>query len=341
MKKLFYSALFIAIICSCSQQNQSEIKKSRKGEYLGEVKPDSVAKILAADFISTHLNERDFTMTPDGNEMYYTVWNKNNCFIVTTKLIDGNWTEPELTSFSGDSRYKDLEPFITSDGKRFFFMSTRPPHGREVTADKKYQNIWVMERTTSGWSEPKPLEGPINTETGQYYPSLTNDGTLYYTHEVEKNTEVIYRSKLVNGVYQKPERLPKEINPTNMQYNSVVAPDESFLIVCTHIKGNSIGRSDYYISFNLDDNNWSPLINMGNKVNFPNSFALSPSLSADGKYFIFSSNKAEDQNNEIAQRVTLSEMKKKSLSPQNGNFDLYWIETDFIEDLRKEAMAKN
>jgi hypothetical protein len=334
MKKLFYSALFIALIYSCTQQKQLEIKESRKGEYLGENKPDSIAKLFAPDFISTHLHERDFAMTPDGKEIYYTVYGRDYYFIATTKLINGEWAEPELATFSGNKKYRDLEPFITSDGKRFFFMSTRPPKGKKEKPGWFYQNIWVMDKTANGWSEPYELKGPINTDSGQYYPTLTIDGTIYYTHEEGKNVQMIYRSKLVDGKYQVPERLPKEVNPTNMQYNSMIAPDESYIIVCSLIENNSIGKSDYYISFNLGNDKWSSLINMGKKVNFLNSHGLSPALSSDGKYFIFSSNKQKIQENPNLKRI-----KKQSVSPQNGKLDLYWIKTDFIEELRKEYLA--
>ncbi|MDQ2179087.1 hypothetical protein [Marinifilum sp. D714] len=335
MKKLIYATFLLVIICSCTQQKESGIKNIRKGEYLGEIKPDSTARLFAPNFVSSHLHERDFTMSPDGKEIYYTIRNGADYYITTSKMVNDVWTEPEFASFSGNPAYKDLEPFITRDGKKLFFMSTRPPKGKEQKDGWFYQNIWVMDKTTEGWSEPYELEGPINTDSGQYYPTLTNDGTIYYTHEESKNVQVIYRSKLIDGKYQTPKRLPKEVNPTNMQYNSLIAPDESYIIVCTLIEGNSIGRADYYISFNLGNDNWTPLMNMGNKVNFPNTFALSPSLSPDGKYFIFSNNKQIRQ-----EKPNLKEIKQNAVSPQNGNLDLYWIKTDFIEDLRKQALAK-
>jgi hypothetical protein len=214
-------------------------------------------------------------------------------------------------------------------------MSTRAPKGKEEKDGWFYQNIWVMDKTIEGWSDAYELEGPINTESGQYYPTLTSSGTLYYTHEEENNVQAIYRSKFVDGKYQNPERLPKEINPTNMQYNAMISPDESYIILCSFIEGNSIGKSDYYISFNLGNNKWTTLMNMGEKVNFPNSHALSPSLSPDGKYFIFSSNKQIHQD-----QPNLKRIKTQAMSPQNGNLDLYWIKVDFIEDLKKEALDK-
>jgi Tol biopolymer transport system component len=274
-------------------------------------------------------------MSPDGKEIYFTVRNGASYFIAESKMINGVWTEPEFASFSGNTNYNDLEPFISQDGKKFYFMSTRAPKGKEQKAGWFYQNIWLMDKTAEGWSEPYLLEGPVNTDSGQYYPTLTNDGTIYYTHEEAKNVQMIYRSSLVDGKYQTPERLPKEVNPTNMQYNSMVAPDESYIILCTFIEGNSIGRSDYYISFNKGNDSWTPLMNMGKKVNFPNAHGLSPSLSPDGKYFIFSSNKQIRQ-----EKPVLKEIKKSAISPQNGNLDLYWIKTDFIEELRKEALKK-
>jgi hypothetical protein len=161
---------------------------------------------------------------------------------------------------------------------------------------------------------------------------------MYFTREEGERKQSIYRSKLVDGKYQEAERLPTEVNASEMQYNSLIAPDESYLILCTRLKENAIGRTDYCISFRTDDDNWTPIINMGSTVNFPGCTASAPSLSKDGKYFFFSSNKRKENNKG---KYKLSELKENALSAQNGSFDIYWVEAKFIEDLKKDYFMKN
>jgi len=336
MKKLPFFILACLLISACVHNQNTKTMKS--GDYIGETPPDSIAKIFAPNFISTHLHERDFAITPDGKEYYYTVWGRDYYAIAVTKQVNGEWTEPAIAPFSGNKKYRDLEPFISKDGAHFYFMSTRPPKGKEEKDGWFYQNIWVMDRIENGWSEPYELGEPVNSDAGEYFPSLTNDGTIYFTREDGEGQQSIYRSKMIDGKYQKAERLPEEVNASRMQYNSMIAPDESYIIVCTKLEGNTIGRTDYCISFNLGKNKWTPLINMGSKVNFPNCHALSPSLSADGKYFIFSSNKQSDTDRT---KLDLNLLKEQALSPQNGNLDLYWIKSDFIEDIRKDYFANH
>eukprot|EP01029_Cantina_marsupialis_P024231 TRINITY_DN617_c1_g1_i2.p2 TRINITY_DN617_c1_g1~~TRINITY_DN617_c1_g1_i2.p2 ORF type:complete len:345 (-),score=28.75 TRINITY_DN617_c1_g1_i2:3072-4106(-) len=337
-----YLTLIICItiaFSNCTQQvasNDDPIRK--KGNYLGESKPDSIAKLFAPNFISTNLHERDFTMTPDGKEIYYSVMGRGYSAIAYTKEIDGSWTKPAIAPFSGSKEHMDIEPFISQDGKHFFFMSTRPQKGQEAKPGWFYQNIWVMDRTKDGWSTPYPIDVPINSDSGEYYPSTTQEGTLYFTREDGENQQSIYRSRKVNGKYQTPERLPEQVNATKMQYNALISPDESYLILCTHLKDDAIGRTDYCISFRTEDDQWTELINMGSKVNFPGCTASSPALSPDGKYFFFSSNKRQSQKAGTG-KLNLDELHQESLSAQNGNLDLYWISTDFINKLRKEQLT--
>lgn len=332
MKNILSVLMICIAISACTTSNQ-EKKMKHIGEYITGNYPDTVAKLFAPGIVSTNLHERDFAITPDGNEIYYSVMGRDYSVIVCIKKRNGEWTKPEVTDFSGSKEFMDIEPFITQDGKQFYFMSTRPEEGQEAKPGWFYQNIWVMDKLDNGWSSPRKMETPISTDKGEYFPSLTNDGTIYFTREEGERTQAIYRSKKIDGKYHETERLPDEVNASKMQFNSLIAPDESFIIVCTQLKENFIGRTDYCISFRTEDDKWSPLINMGAKVNFPNCSASAPAFSKDGKYFFFSSNK---RSNDESEKYSLDQLQKDALSPQKGSLDIYWIKSDFIEELRKQ-----
>ena len=273
------------------------------------------------------MNERDLAVAPSGDQIFYTVRFGGSAAIVETHLENGSWTKPEVTDFSG--QYTDLEPFITPEGNTFYFVSERPISGGEKPSENT--NIWFMKKTDNSWSDPKPLGESVNGKGNVYYPTVAKSGNLYFTRRMEDGSEYIYRSKYEDGKFAEAERLPENVNSTNSQFNSYVSPDEDFLIVPVYGRDDSFGSSDYYITFRDSADNWSGLINLGEKVNSP--FAeYTPSLSPDGKYFFFQQNSAPVKYYKTP--VTYDEIQKIHNQPENTNTDIYWIKADFIEELR-------
>jgi len=78
-----------------------------------------------------------------------------------------------------------------------------------------------MERSGTGWGEPRSLGAPINTPGGEFFPTTTRDGTLYYTGPERKGTgECIYRSRSSTGTTPQPGRLPAQVNAGKARYNA-------------------------------------------------------------------------------------------------------------------------
>lgn len=82
------------------------------------------AILFAPGIISTGMNERDITFTPDGKELYYSMQGEGFFVILFVKQENGIWISPRVAPFSG--RYNDIEASIAPDGKRLFFTSDRP-----------------------------------------------------------------------------------------------------------------------------------------------------------------------------------------------------------------------
>ena len=100
-----------------------------RGPYLGQEPPGIEPRLFAPGVVSTGLATRDVAMTPDGNELYFSVTVGAHTMIMVTTSVGGTWTEPMVAPFSG--RYLDIEPCISPDGQRFFFLSTRACRSRE------------------------------------------------------------------------------------------------------------------------------------------------------------------------------------------------------------------
>ena len=303
------------------------------GPYLGQEPPGAEPVLFAPGIVSNGLLNRDIAITPDGKEVYFcnVVGQYTMSAIMVTREIDGFWTEPEVAPFSGT--YMDLEPCISADGSKFFFLSNRPASG-EGPPEESSEDIWVMEREGDGWGEPYNLGAPINTEVGEYFPSVTSDGTLYYTNQPSRSSATIYRSRLVDGVYSTPDELGPEVNSGAMQFNAFVAPDESYIIVCVVGRADSIGSTDYYISYRDENDVWTGPFNLGDKINTPGGMEFSPYVSPDGKYFFFMSTRSEYADGYSGKKHTMADLFELAKSPGNGFADIYWIEASFIEELR-------
>jgi Tol biopolymer transport system component len=274
--------------------------------------------------------ERDVAMMPDGSELYFTVTNGIHGTIVVVRRLNDVWSTPEVAPFSGS--WSDYEPAISPDGRRFFFASQRPsePGGTEPGDS----DIWVMERTGSGWSEPRNLGAPVNSEDNEYFPSLTRDGTIYFTGRGERG-EVIFRSRFVDGHYREREQLPVQVNTTAQQFNAYVAPDESYIIFSSARRKGDLGGGDYQISFRNPDDTWTDALNMGPAVN-SEAGEWSPYVSPDGKVFFFHSTRNEVPAH-APTPVRYVDLQAMLTQPGTGPSDIYWIDASFIEDLRRRS----
>jgi hypothetical protein len=301
------------------------------GDYLGQTPPGDRAELFAPGLISTGVYTRDVAMTPDGNEFYFCAVLGNHDWygILVTRRVDGTWTEPRVAPFSG--RYKDMEPTISPDGRRFLFMSFRPKEeGKEESEDS---DLWAMDRVGDGWGEPYNLGPPVNSERSEFFPSVTSDGTIYFTREGEGRTNDILRSRLVGESYAEPERLGPAVNSGPSQFNAFVAPDESYLIFGT-VREDSLGGGDHYVSFRDENDRWTGPINLGPEVNSPAVHEWSAFVSRDGKYLFFMSSRSRFADGFPAGPLTYSDIRRMHSEPAAGLPGIYWIDASVIEDLR-------
>ena len=310
-----------------------DLAQKRTGQYLGETPPDTIATLFAPGLITTGFHTRDIAISPEGDEIYFCVNIGNNTYMTTlfTRRINDEWTEPQIASYARDLEYFTIEPCFSSDGKQLFFASNRPDSlGKNHNSD-----IWFVEREGNAWGHPQNLGTTINTDGPEFFPSVTKDGTLYFTRDDQRTSiSYIYRSRFINGIYSEPELLPEQINAGRSRFNAFIAPDESFIIIPIFGMPDTYGATDYYISFHNNEDQWSNPINLGKKINSKSRWEYSASISPDGNYLFFMSSKVDTSlvtNHDI---ITMRDLNDLSNSPENGNPDIYWIGTSFIQKLR-------
>jgi len=199
---------------SCKQQLKSRLSTELienentqlTGEYMGQTLPYSIPRVFGPDIISNGLVNRDITFSPESDELFFTFATSNYSYatILCTKINNGVWNTPEVASFAKSHDYVTIEPCLNYDGSLLYFASDRPIND---SIEKNDTNIWVVIREGSDWGEPILLDSTINTPQGEFYPSLTKDGALYFTRAEPSGVHYIFKSDFVNGAFENPKKL--------------------------------------------------------------------------------------------------------------------------------------
>lgn len=307
--------------------------------YLGQTPPGMKAALFGPGIVNIGMNTRDIAVSPDGTEIYFSLVMglEGSSVIAGTRLVNGRWTSPEVVPQLGLPGYSSVEPFISPDGKRFYFSSNRPSPGKKENPSDF--DIWFMEREGEEWGAPRNLGEPVNTENGEYFPSLTRDGTLYFTgFNVEAKEERIMRARFENGRFARPEDLPPQVNAGLARFNAFVASDESYLIVPIVGLPDSRGGCDYYVTFRNADGTWTDPRNLGDAVNSADGYEFSASVSPDGKYLFFVSARLPGKE-EMPSPLTMAFLRGLHDSAPNGFPAVYWVDARVIDESKGTRLS--
>lgn len=219
--------------------------------------------------LNQFLNVRDFCIAQNGNEAFFTIQSPSQEIsqIVYITKENNEWTTPELLAFSDSYMY--LEPFLSIDGKRLYFVSDRPLN--DSTHTKKDFDIWYVERNSQGekWSEPKNIGTPVNSTLNEFYPSVSENNNLYFTMESPDGLgkDDIYFCHWENGKYSNPILLDENINSTGYEFNAFVSKKEDYIIFTKYNEKDGYGSGDLYVSKKDANGKWEKAKNMGVPIN--------------------------------------------------------------------------
>jgi hypothetical protein len=272
--------------------------------------------------VSNDLNNRDLTISADGDELYTSIvspGNRHSTIVVSRKLPDDNWSALEVASFSG--QYSDLEPALSTDGNTLYFASRRPIEG---TAEKDW-DIWKTTRSSGTWTTPVNLGEPINSSGDEFYPSVSRTGSLYFTASLEggMGKEDLYRSSFESGRYQPPINLGNKINSPAYEFNGYIDPDENFLVFGSAGRSDSLGSGDLYISFRNAEGNFEDAIHLPAPINSSN-LDYCPFVSRDKEYLYFTSDRDTLKMN-LQANYNYLDLARQLRSFGNGSGDIYRI----------------
>jgi hypothetical protein len=290
------------------------------------------ATLFAPGIISTGDYESHATFTPDDREIYFLKMASNfsRWTIFVSRYKDGRWSQPEVAPFSG--QFQDADPYITADGKHFYFISDRPV---ETGGERQsHHDIWVMDKTESGWSAPRHLPAPINGDTDNFYPIALKNGTLYFGSQRKDSNGLgdIYRAVPQKDGSYTVENLGPSVNTGAGEYEAFVTEDERMLLLAATRRPDSLGGYDLYVSHKQADGKWSEPVNLGPEINSAER-ELSPKLTPDGKYLIWTSCRLPALAAKPPKRTT-DQVLQELRAPGNGVGDIYLIDVSAVPALK-------
>lgn len=317
-KVVIFLSLFLLNCQSNSDQSKAysiDIKTTANGLTL-----------FGENVISTALYERDLAISPQGNQLIYTLgdYNQNKRCLVVLNQKNGNWANAEILNISG--KYQDIEPFYSNNGDRLYFASNRPIYEDETRDD---YNIWFSDRINGNWSEPVALDSIINTRSDEFFPSLSNKGNLFFTatRDYGMGREDIFRSEFVAGEFQSPKPLPVEINSASFEFNAYINPEENLIIFSSFGREDGFGGGDLYISRKDNTGKWTKSKNLGGSIN-SDKLDYCPFVDWKSRNFYFTSERITLDNKKLE---NINELKELSNSTLNGFGNIYKIGFDKLD----------
>lgn len=328
--KTFYILILIFIISCKSNTNECELFSH----------PDPrEATIFAPNLISNHLPNRDLCINKQRTEIYFRVQDpaQKLSSIAFIMKKNGVWSSPQLLEFSKNANYQFMEPALSYDDQTLYFVTNMPASKKGKGID---MNIWKATRQEGCFSKIEMLGKNVNTIGDEYFPSPTVDGSLYLTRNEKGEKESrIYKAEFKQNSFQNLEFLPPSINCGTDRFNAFVDPEENYLIISSYGMKDQIGNCDYYIFFRDEQTNqWSEPINMGATINLPNGAGWSAYVDKqkENLFFMYSPREAD---NDLLQ-INYNDYLKMAKSYKYSKSNIYWIKTDFIQQLKAKAVYK-
>ena len=193
-----------------------------------------------------------------------------------------------------NSKYAEMGPVISPDGKTLFFGRANHPYNIGGIVD--HEDIWysVWSDSISDWTQAKNIGRPLNTEELNYVNSAsdhTGNLVLVLANIYGKGRRMysgVSVTKQTKTGWSDPEPLEIEnfysLSITG-EYN--LARDLTTLLFAID-RPDSYGLTDLYVSHKKEDGKWSEPVNLGPSINTSHE-ELSPLLMEDMETMFFAS----------------------------------------------------
>ncbi len=211
---------------------------------------------------------------------------------------DTGWSRAESLGKPINTKKNEGAQSLSADGQAMYFSACNQSGG-EGGCD-----IYVSTRKEEGWSKPKNLGKPVNTEHWESQPSISPDGsTLYFASNRDggKGKKDLWLSRRKeNGEWSKPLNLGDSINTSQDEMAPFIHMDNRTLYFASQ-GWMGMGGLDLFRSQKQGQakkNEWSHPENLGYPINTHNDeFGLI--VNAPGTRAYYASNREDRKNRDL------------------------------------------
>ncbi len=216
-------------------------------------------------------------------------------FLILPSLVDAQYQKENLGA-QINSKYDELSPTISPDGKKLFFIRTNHPENRSYP-EAGSQDIWMSKLDSAGnWSPARHLKEPFNDELYNAIEGFSVDGNTryikgYYTRGQYDGMGFSYFELTKEG-WEGPKGIKVKgyesgIKPEDRSISSHMHTDNQTLIMS--FVPNEKGKTDHdiFVSFRKENGNFSEPMLI--PVVSSTSDEIAPFLASDGVTLYFAS----------------------------------------------------
>lgn len=210
--------------------------------------PPRPPEMVGRGVMSTTAPEFALSVTPDGRELYFTRASADRLrltIMVARRAPGGAWMTPKAAAFSGT--FRDMDPFVTPDGRRLYFSSDRP---RRVDGPRVFAT-WYVDREGSRWGLPVDPGAPLNSGAGDVFFSTSRQGSSVFTSS-RLGAMRPFITQATPAGWSAPSVLA--LGTRTDAGNPAMAPSGRFVIVTLAGAG---GQPDLFVSCRASDGAWT------------------------------------------------------------------------------------
>ncbi len=212
---------------------------------------------------------------------------KRNAQYALRNMKDVSQFKPRELSDTVNAFNMQYFPVLTADERNLIF-TRRLGEGNDDDED-----LVVSTKDLNGkWMAPVSVSSNINSQFNEGTCSISANGRqLIFTSCVGRRgygSCDLFESRKIGNEWTKPVNLGPEINSPAWESQPSLSADGRKLFFVSERRGG-IGNKDLYVSYKLNENQWSKAENLGPQINTPYD-DISPFIHVNGRTLFFASN---------------------------------------------------